>query len=189
MKYKALYILTHKANTVYSLLMNRWDAGDVVTKKNPQWRAACLERQAWESSSSNISMVHSMVCLDTWSFHRGWSLAPGSTASRVNQRLQSAHLQDADKQMLGKGREEVWGDYQSRWGPWCSSGALEFSILQGERRQEADFISQYRRLLAPKAMNPSFCLLATQPSHKLIASGFFPPSFFNIPKERHSSLS
>lgn len=36
MKYKALYILTHKANTVYSLLMNRWKAGDVVAKKNPQ---------------------------------------------------------------------------------------------------------------------------------------------------------
>lgn len=36
MKYKVLYILTHKANTVYSLLMNRWNAGDVVTKKKPQ---------------------------------------------------------------------------------------------------------------------------------------------------------
>lgn len=91
MKYKALYIFTHKANTVYSLLMNRWKAGDVVAKKNPQWRAACVGRQAWEGSSSNISTVHSMGCLDTWSFHWGWSLAPGSTTSRVNQRLHSQH--------------------------------------------------------------------------------------------------
>lgn len=65
MKYKALYTLPHKANTVYLLLMNRWNAGDAVAKKNPQLSAACLQRQAWEGSSSNISMVYFMVCLDT----------------------------------------------------------------------------------------------------------------------------
>lgn len=45
MKYKVLYILTHKANTVYSLLMNRWNAGDVVTKKKTTVKG-CLLREA-----------------------------------------------------------------------------------------------------------------------------------------------
>lgn len=65
MEYKALYILIHKASTVYSLLMNRWKAGDVVAKNNPQLSAACLSRQAGEGSFDNISVVYSMVYLNT----------------------------------------------------------------------------------------------------------------------------
>lgn len=157
MKYKALYILTHKANTVYSLLMNRWKARDVVAKKNPQCRAACLERQAWEGRSSNISTVHSTGCLDTWSFQRGWSLAPGSTTSRVKRRLHSQHTHrtlmkswSRCSERGGKGRGVIIRAGEAR------GVSQEFSIMQGERRQEADFISQYRRLLAPKSNESIF---------------------------------
>lgn len=55
----------------------------------------------------------------------------------------------------------------------------EFSIMQGERRQEADFLPQYQRLLAPKAMNPSSCLLAAEHEDRLIGR-FFSPLLFSI---------
>jgi hypothetical protein len=60
----------------------------------------------------------------------------------------------------------------------------EFSIMQGEMRQETELVSQYQ-LLGLKGTNPFFCLQETQHSHGLI----FCLSFFSIPKEKHSSLS